>query len=165
VELSLTIGKTEKKVRVERRDDSYVVTVGDRRYVARDVSMADGVLTFFVGNRTLRALISRNPLGTQITLAGRDYFLAGGEEESGGGASAHHHGDGTIEAPMPGNVVAVRVKPGDKVAVGDSLVVVESMKMQNEITAPIAGKVKAVHCGKGEQVAFGAVLVEIDAGS
>lgn len=162
MELSLTIGATEKTVRIERRDGSYVVTVGDRRYVAHDVAMADGVLTFFVGNRTLRAVISRNPLGTQITLAGRDYFLAGSEEEAGAAATAHHHGDGTVEAPMPGNVVAVHVKPGDNVAVGDSLVVVESMKMQNEITAPVAGEVKAVNCAKGEQVAFGAVLVEID---
>jgi biotin carboxyl carrier protein len=163
MELSLSIGSTEKKVRVERRDGTYVVTVGDRRYVARDVSMADGVLTFFVGNRTLRALVSRNSLGTQITLAGRDYFLAGRDEEAGVAASAHQHGDGSVEAPMPGNVVAVHVKAGDDVAVGDSLVIVESMKMQNEIAAPVAGKVKAVNCTKGDQVAFGAVLVEIDA--
>jgi acetyl/propionyl-CoA carboxylase alpha subunit len=161
VELSLTIGKTEKKILVQREDGGFVVTVGDRRYVARDVSMADGVLTFFIGNRTLRALVSKNQLGTQITLSGRDYFLAGYEEEAGSAAGAHHHGDGTVEAPMPGNIVAVHAKAGDKVAMGDSLVVVESMKMQNEITAPVAGEVKAVNCAPGDQVAFGAVLVEI----
>ena len=62
---------------------------------------------------------------------------------------------------MPGSIVAVNAKVGDTVAVGDSLVVLESMKMQNEITAPVAGEVKSVSCSPGDQVAFGAVLVEI----
>jgi biotin carboxyl carrier protein len=162
MDLSLTIDKTTKKVRLERKDGGFVVTVNDRPYVASGVSMADGLLTFFIGSRSYRALISKNPLGTQITLQGRDYFLKGHEEEEGGAVGAHHHGDGTVEAPMPGNIVAVKVKPGDTVKNGDSLVIVESMKMQNEITAPIDGKVSAVHCKPGEQVAFAAVLVEIE---
>jgi acetyl/propionyl-CoA carboxylase alpha subunit len=163
VEFSITIGKTEKKVLLEKKDGDYTVTVGDRTYVARDVAMSGGVLNFFVGHRTYRALVSKNSLGTQITLGGRDYFVAGEEEETGAAGGAHHHGDGSVEAPMPGGVVAVNVKIGDTVAPGDPLVVLESMKMQNEITAPLAGKVTAVNCAAGDQVAFGAVLVEIEA--
>lgn len=165
MDYALTIGETEKCVTLEKKDGGYRVAVGDREYIARDVSLSDGVLTFFIGHHSYRAVVSRNSLGTQITISGRDYFLESEDEGDGASKAVHHPGDGSVEAPMPGSVVAVNVKVGDSVKAGDSLVVLESMKMQNEISAPVAGKVKAVHCAKGEQVAFGATLVEIAPGS
>lgn len=162
MERRIVLNGIEAVVAMEKRDDGYMIRVGDREYAVTGVSIAEGVLNFFVGTKTCRAIVSQNALGTQITLSGRDYVLAGEEEEAGGGA--HHHGDGSVESPMPGNIVAVHVKPGDRVEGGASLVVLESMKMQNEITAPLAGEVTAVHCATGDQVGFGAVLVEITPG-
>ena len=68
---------------------------------------------------------------------------------------------GALEAPMPGRVSAVKVKPGDAVAKGEELLVVEAMKMENALRAPHAGVVRAVHAKTGDMVAPGRALVEI----
>jgi biotin carboxyl carrier protein len=67
-----------------------------------------------------------------------------------------------LKAPMPGLVVRVQVQPADQVAAGAGLVVLEAMKMENELTAQAAGLVKAVRVAPGEAVEKGQVLVEFE---
>jgi glutaconyl-CoA/methylmalonyl-CoA decarboxylase subunit gamma len=71
-------------------------------------------------------------------------------------------GGGRVEAPMPGRVVSVRAKVGDAVSAGAALVVVEAMKMQNELLAPRAGTVTRVLVAEGATVERGALLVELE---
>ncbi|XP_015442859.1 propionyl-CoA carboxylase alpha chain, mitochondrial isoform X2 [Pteropus alecto] len=66
-----------------------------------------------------------------------------------------------LRSPMPGVVVAVSVKPGDMVAEGQEICVIEAMKMQNSMTAGKTGKVKSVHCKAGDTVGEGDLLVEL----
>ncbi len=68
---------------------------------------------------------------------------------------------GGLTTPLPGVVVAVAVKTGQKVAAGDVLMVVEAMKMEHTITAPHAGVVQAIHCAPGERVPEGKALLEL----
>ncbi|XP_032773782.1 propionyl-CoA carboxylase alpha chain, mitochondrial isoform X3 [Rattus rattus] len=68
----------------------------------------------------------------------------------------------TLCSPMPGMVVAVSVKPGDMVAEGQEICVIEAMKMQNSMTAGKMGKVKLVHCKAGDTVGEGDLLVELE---
>ncbi|XP_070096524.1 propionyl-CoA carboxylase alpha chain, mitochondrial isoform X7 [Equus przewalskii] len=68
----------------------------------------------------------------------------------------------TLRSPMPGVVVAVSVKPGDMVAEGQEICVIEAMKMQNSMTAGKTGKVKLVHCKAGDTVGEGDLLVELE---
>ena len=68
----------------------------------------------------------------------------------------------TITAPMPGKVVRVLVAPGDKVEAGQGLVVVEAMKMQNEMKASHAGRVATVPAREGATVAAGEILATIE---
>ncbi|XP_061820900.1 propionyl-CoA carboxylase alpha chain, mitochondrial [Nerophis lumbriciformis] len=67
-----------------------------------------------------------------------------------------------LRSPMPGTVVAVSVKPGDTVAEGQEICVIEAMKMQNSMTAVKPAKVKSVHCKPGETVGEGDLLVELE---
>ncbi|XP_005374111.1 PREDICTED: propionyl-CoA carboxylase alpha chain, mitochondrial isoform X2 [Chinchilla lanigera] len=69
---------------------------------------------------------------------------------------------GTLCSPMPGVVVAISVKPGDMVAEGQEICVIEAMKMQNSMTAGKTGKVKSVHCKAGDTVGEGDLLVELE---
>ncbi|HEY3012054.1 MAG TPA: biotin/lipoyl-containing protein [Gemmatimonadales bacterium] len=67
-----------------------------------------------------------------------------------------------LKAPMPGLVVRVQAKPGDKVAAGAGLVVLEAMKMENELKAAAPGVVRTVRVAPGEAVEKGQVLVEFE---
>ena len=67
-----------------------------------------------------------------------------------------------VEAPMPGNILDVKVSAGDRVSSGQSLIVLEAMKMENEIFAPSAGTVASVNVSKGDTVEAGKVLVTLN---
>ena len=71
-------------------------------------------------------------------------------------------GPAPLLAPMPGLIVRVRVKPGDAVSPGEGLVVMEAMKMENELKSAGAGKVRAVKVAAGDKVERGAVLIELE---
>jgi acetyl/propionyl-CoA carboxylase alpha subunit len=78
-----------------------------------------------------------------------------------GDADAAAHGEASLEAPMPGTVVQLRVEPGATVTAGETLVVLESMKMEISIAAPRDGSVAEVLVAAGDQVDRGAVLIEL----
>jgi biotin carboxyl carrier protein len=74
-------------------------------------------------------------------------------------ASAHH---GSLSAPMPATVLKVRVSPGEDVAAGATLLILEAMKMELPVRAPAAGKVTAVNCREGDLVQPGVSLIEME---
>ncbi|HMA20260.1 MAG TPA: acetyl-CoA carboxylase biotin carboxyl carrier protein subunit, partial [Gemmatimonadaceae bacterium] len=76
-------------------------------------------------------------------------------------ASSKATGPAPVVAPMPGLIVRVTVAPGDAVQAGQGLVVMEAMKMENELRASAAGTVKAVHASPGKAVEKGTILVEL----
>lgn len=68
----------------------------------------------------------------------------------------------TVEAPMPGTILDIRVSAGDTVEAGQVLVILEAMKMENEIVAPRAGKVAAINTTNGAAVNAGDALVSLE---
>ena len=96
-----------------------------------------------------------------VFLDGRAWVfdLCGQEGTEGAGTGVDAAG---LTAPMPGRVIAVKVEPGAKVARGQTLVVLEAMKMEHAIVAPTDGTVKAVRFAVGEQVPDGAELVDFE---
>jgi biotin carboxyl carrier protein len=69
----------------------------------------------------------------------------------------------TVRSPMPGRVVKVLARPGERVTAGQAVVVVEAMKMENELRVPRAGTVREVKCAEGAAVEAGQDLVVVDA--
>ena len=72
------------------------------------------------------------------------------------------HDDMALASPMPATVISVNVAPGDTVAKGDVLIVLEAMKMELPITAPRDGRVRSVACKPGELVQPGVPLVDLE---
>jgi len=71
-------------------------------------------------------------------------------------------GVGAIQAIMPGTIVRILVAKGDAVTAGDVILVLEAMKMENELSAPVSGVVKALHVQQGQAVEMNMVLAEIE---
>jgi len=102
-----------------------------------------------------------------ITLNGYIYTVEVESERQHRFASLTHSGradtgEVNVKAPMPGLVTIVGVQPGDEVEQGQRLLVLEAMKMENELRAPRAGKVKAVNVQKGQTVEQNKVLLVIE---
>jgi glutaconyl-CoA/methylmalonyl-CoA decarboxylase subunit gamma len=103
--------------------------------------------------RNGQVLEGPRPLDLEVRRARPELVRKGG---------AGRKSDGRIKPPMPGKVVEVKVKEGQDVAEGDVLVVLEAMKMQNDLKSPLAGKVRRVHVQDGANVEASTVLVELD---
>jgi len=70
-------------------------------------------------------------------------------------------GGTVIESPMPGTIMDIKVNVGDKVEVDQCLVILEAMKMENEIVAPKAGTIAAIHTSKGTAIDVGGAIITI----
>ncbi len=122
----------------------YSLLIEGRSHVVR-VSPGSGVHEVTVASSTL-AVEVRHPL---------ERLLQSSEREHGGGRGE------TITAPMPGLVVAIKVGRGDVVEAGHPVIVVEAMKMQNELTARHGGVVQDILVGERASVAAGQPLVKL----
>ncbi|MDP8236175.1 MAG: biotin/lipoyl-containing protein [Candidatus Erginobacter occultus] len=71
-------------------------------------------------------------------------------------------GGGNVTSPMPGTILAIKVKVGDTIAQGEILLILEAMKMENEIPAPVAGKIASIAVEKGAVVSSGDPLLVIE---
>ena len=116
--------------------------------LSREVVVAPGTtpgeLLVSIGGRTVAATVNTGRTG-----AARE-------------GGTHGQGEQVIAAPMPGRVVRVLVNPGDEVAPRQGVIVVEAMKMENELRSPKAGRVKDVQVTAGTSVDAGRILVVIE---
>ena len=96
-----------------------------------------------------------------VFIDGRTYVVESDAREN--GDRVHQTDDQVaLSAPMPATVIAVKVAPGQEVAAGDLLVLLEAMKMEVPIKAPRAARVKAIACREGELVQPGVPLLELE---
>jgi biotin carboxyl carrier protein len=108
---------------------------------------------------------SSQPESFDVALRGRNHNILIVDPKrlrSGQGSGAHHSGAAEIISPMPGKIVRVLVEAGAEVAAGDGVIVVEAMKMQNEMKAPKAGVVVSINAEAGTTVNAGDVLAVIE---
>jgi biotin carboxyl carrier protein len=114
--------------------------------------------------RSLEVRVERNVEGTFVVAAGRRYAVEALDPRRWTPASrgAHAEGRTDVMAPMPGKVVKVLVKEGDAVEAGQGIVVVEAMKMQNELKAARSGRVAALRAVEGASVVAGEILATIE---
>jgi biotin carboxyl carrier protein len=122
-----------------------------------------------IGNEVHRVLAARGDHRGQYTLSvgGRRFTVEALDERARAirelsGASARPAGPAHLVAPMPGLIVRVHVSEGDQVRPGQGLVVMEAMKMENELRAPVAGTIRRVLTAPGSVVEKGATLLEME---
>jgi len=150
--------------------DGRTARVGDTTYDAEVVEL-DGtpVRMVTLGDEVHRVVVRRGEGRGRFTfwLGGHRFEAEALDERARAiralrGAAEGPAGPAPLVAPMPGLIVRVHVAPGDSVQAGQGLIVMEAMKMENELRAQAAGVVKAVLVQPGTAVEKGATLVELE---
>jgi biotin carboxyl carrier protein len=164
MKLEIEIGGTRREVVIDEAEGRFRLEA-DGRVVEGDVLRPEpGVYTFFVGGRVVEAHVTAlvEADAYRVFVAGDSHDARVIDRKRRVVSDAGVEGRQTLTSPMPGKVVAVLVAPGETVEPGQGLVVVEAMKMQNEMKAPKAGVVAEVRVAAGEAVTAGQVMVVIE---
>jgi biotin carboxyl carrier protein len=140
------------------------ITIDGRRVEADAVKISSGVYSVLLDGRSLEVRVEVVADGLVLHAAGREFRVEIVDPRSwrrGRGGGIDLEGRQQISAPMAGKVVRVLVAPGQQVEVGQGLLVVEAMKMQNEIRSPKTGTVERLLAKEGQTVNTGEVLAVI----
>ena len=154
-------GTTHHVLAVGRDGDGHRVGGAGAPIVARlrCASAADHRIVGEIDGEPTSAIVLAAPERVEVRIAGQVHGFGLIPQRT---ASVAGPSNGRIASPMPGRVLSLWVRPGQSVAAGDRLLVLEAMKMEHRLVAPAAGTVRAVHVAEGDQVSEGAALVEID---
>ena len=168
MKLKAEIGSETREIEITETDGKLRAVIDGRDYDIEASEPEAGIYLFKHEGKVYEASVSvpDSPGGTHsVRLRGREteVRIIDPKRLRGSGA-AHDHGDGLaeIKTAMPGKVVRVLVEPGTKVSKGDGIIVVEAMKMQNELKSPKDGTVREIRAADGQTVAAGEVLATIE---
>jgi acetyl/propionyl-CoA carboxylase alpha subunit len=155
---SAEVGRT---IELVYRGHDYAVEVtriGRRRYALEVDGTRTELLITRLGPHQSRVEVGSRSVSVVSAVQGGDLLV----EVDGVPHRLRRRDGGVVRSPSPGVVVAVPVAPGDEVAAGDTVAVLESMKMERSIAAPFAGRVRSVAVGANVQVGAGTPLLELD---
>lgn len=125
-------------------------------------SIGDGWYLVSDGTRRWRVAVASTAESEWVFVNGQVARLDAAAKDAGRKRS-RGRGDAGVMSPMPATVVAINAAPGQAVSQGDTLIVLEAMKMELPIKAPRNGVIKAVHCASGDLVQPGVNLLEFEA--
>jgi biotin carboxyl carrier protein len=140
--------------RVRGRIDGQVIE-------ADAVEVSPGTYSLLIDGCAFEVRIEPTATGPRVLLEGREYamtILDPRQWRRQGGSALEAEGRQKVISPMPGKIVSVLVKSGDRVEAGQGLLVVEAMKMQNEVRSPKSGTVERLLVSEGQAVTAGETL-------
>lgn len=123
-------------------------------------ALEDGWVLVDDGQARYRVAVANDATGTWVFVNGQVARLE--RQDRTGTGRRKSRGGHEVMSPMPATVIAINAAPGQQVTEGETLIVLEAMKMELPIKAPRTGTVKAVHCKKGELVQPGVNLLELE---
>ena len=167
MELIARVGERVERVTIEREAARYRIRVGGRERLVEPRSLGLFVRSLLVDGESHEAAVFRVGVGTwRVGWRGRTTTVEIVDPLTHLAEAAHgespRSGRTVVTAYMPGRVVAVHVTEGEAVQPGSPLIVLEAMKMQNEIQSDRAARVRKVHVDAGEAVEGGDPLVELE---
>jgi len=170
MKLRAQLSGIDRGVTLDLSSDTVAAEVDGRHYRVAVRELARGEYLLISGANVYKCRVEqeRDPAAGEsfaIVLRGRNYDVAIIDPKrlrSGQSSAAHHTGAAEIVSPMPGKIVRVLVKAGANVEAGAGVIVVEAMKMQNEMKAPKAGVVVSINAAEGATVSAGDVLAVIE---
>ena len=156
------------KIKVENSGKGkYIFTKNDQKHECQINDIAENMIDFSVDNERFRTSVSiDDKQHIMVRMHGFDFEvkcddILGDESVIGDSGQGSERHDNDLVSPMPGKVIDVRVKPGDKVTKGEIVAIIESMKMENNIIAPFDSSVEDVYVEKGSSVGGAQLLVRL----
>jgi biotin carboxyl carrier protein len=168
LKLKAQIDDREQEVIVNVEDGRVHAEIGGRVYDLQLREPSPDSYLFFLGANVYECRVSEGVTSKnlfEVDVRGRKYAVTIIDPKrlrSGQNSDRHHHGVAEIRAPMPGKVVRVQIEAGASVEKGMGLVVVEAMKMQNEMKSPRDGVVVSINVKAGDTVNAGDVLAVVE---
>lgn len=148
-------------VDLEKVKNTYQVIIDDnKRYIIEDVVTQPDIISFKLNNKIQNVCIISNKDKTYLSIDGENYILEKGKTSK--AKTGKQQKGNSVFSPMPGLLVKVPVSVGDKVKSGETLAIIEAMKMQNELPSPRDGIVKKINGKEGEQVDALQMIVELE---
>jgi biotin carboxyl carrier protein len=154
-----------RKIALEKLESGWMIRDGDAAAPVEIRRISERELLLLSGDSAHRVILARDGDRLFVRLDGKEVLLIEPGESGGRSAGSESGGSGDgrrIIAPMPGKVIKVCVAPGEAVRKNQTLVIVEAMKMENEIKAASDGAVVKVHVAAGELVDAERTLVELE---
>ena len=151
-------------VAIEGKDGQFRVTVGDQEIAIDALKLSDYLLNISANGKQKRVFVAESGNKTYVHIDGMVFAFDDADAVSNARGATHSASGaaGAITSPMPGNLIKLMVSEGDKVTEGQPLVIVEAMKMENEIRSPANGIVKKVRYSVGDLVDAGVPIVELE---
>jgi biotin carboxyl carrier protein len=157
----------DKEFLINLEDHSgQMVAIINGKTIPVQLNQIDGsqVYSALIGSRSLEIEIRRNDVGYLISHKGKSLEYVVQDERSAQlkkmmNQAVAHKIDRELKAPMPGLIVSIAVKPGQKLKKGDGLIIIEAMKMENNIKAPFDCTIKQIKVKEKQAVEKGQVLV------
>lgn len=166
MQYEIEVGGKIRQVNVRRANGRFLVALDGHEWTVDATRIDTHLLSLLVDGRSHEVTIAADPVSGQLAvgvggvpvplaLNGRRRW---GRKDDGGGSGS---GPQKVVAPMPGKIARVLVKPGDRVEPRQPLVVIEAMKMENELRASRAGVVAEQHAQEGQSVDAGTLLLVV----
>jgi len=165
MKLKAIVGEREEDVLLKIEEGHVSAEIGDRVYNLDVRQLEPDSYLFFLNTNVHECRVSGSDNTFDVSIHGRNYSVTIVDPKrlrSGQNSDRHHHGVAEILAPMPGKVVRVQTETGATVEKGAGVIVVEAMKMQNEMKSPRDGIVISINVKPGDTVNAGDVLAVID---
>jgi biotin carboxyl carrier protein len=144
----------------------YRVSVDGNEFLVDGKKTGRTNYSLIVDNRSFEIEVDHAEDEYRVLVDGRNYHVNVVDERrvrvGGAQSEIQLQGRQKVSVPMPGKVIAVLVSEGDSIEKGQGLVIVEAMKMENEVRSPIAGEVKEIKVKAGDAVEGGAVLLIVE---
>ncbi len=156
------LGDDVHNVELSRSASAYRLHLNDQVFDIDLKTSPDGRSWLTLGERHIEVVIAQRGDDVFVHLDGEAYQLRYQHPLDRLAAAAGGSAEDSIRAPMPGSIVAVQVKPGDAVTKGQTLLVMESMKMETTIAAPRDGVIASVTYEKGQTFDRDALLLELE---
>jgi len=165
MELQFNIDQKSHKVEIDFKDGKYLVKLGDKQYNVDSQPISQNCLSLLVDGKAYTVFFAEDKTRRYISVQGEQFCI----EEAKSEAETRFVAEAatlkeipTISSPMPGKVVKILVREKDKVKKGQGLVIVEAMKMENEIRSPSAGIVKKINFKEGNLVDTADPIIELE---